>query len=160
MKSTEKAANAAVDLSLQITRELHETQDALSNANERIAMLRDDLSYAQRRQQETYRNGSKETLFDLFIGNPDSFMAGINYLRSEEGVKHRRANEKIALIKQVRILTFTGLREAKDLVEAFMVQHRDAWLHPTNLCTDPEFGHTHDMPQCTDPTCGGDHTTA
>jgi hypothetical protein len=99
---------------------LREVQENYELAQRRV----EDLQYALDEERNRARNTDYYAdYFRSFLRSPETFyatyMKGIGFLRSPEGLALVHSNQKIAAIRRVREITGYGLKEARDLVEAF-----------------------------------------
>jgi len=108
--------NAAVEGLVDIGREVEDLKLELQSAYRRCTQLEDELSY-QRRQGLTGATHGHAMLFQAFIKDPEKMMDAIAWLRARSP---QERTQKIAMIKEVRSIAHLGLKEAKDLVEAFL----------------------------------------
>lgn len=117
-----KAADLALVAGENAARKAEDLERRLEEEQEYAASLRGALDEERRRNtptQDQYTRESRGYLFVTVVQNPERFAKGIAYLRTDEATKLRHQNAKIALIKGVREATGYGLKEAKDLTEAF-----------------------------------------
>ena len=103
--------------------ELDSTKRELDIADAACANLQDRLEEERRHARTAFSMSGHASLFLHFVANPEKMMECISYLRDNH--EFARTN-KIAAIKEVRQRGHYGLKEAKDLVEAFFAAHPSA----------------------------------
>ena len=101
----------------QHTQEVEDLKLELQSAYRRCTQLEEELSYQRQHGSNSHVYGEAQ-LFQAFIKDPEKMMAALGYLRGT--TTDEMQHNKIALIKEVRSLTHMGLKESKDLVEAFL----------------------------------------
>lgn len=120
-RSLDQAAASAVEISADLAVKVENLEDQLSDARHVEQSLRDSLE-RQRQQYDQanagdYKKISRGQLMMAVMLSPERFMQAILWLRGPESKD--LWGQKIAQIKRVREIGGYGLKEAKDLVEAF-----------------------------------------
>jgi hypothetical protein len=150
LEESRQATSEAIDLSAKYVRERDEAREDLGYVQDRVRNLEADLRVEKDHSRRTQGYSYKADLFDAFMRNPDLMRDALNFLRS---VPQERRGEKIALIKEVRSIAHLGLREAKDMVEAYLASHPVTTQEVSRAIVEKLAPAACGEPNCREPRC-------
>ena len=132
-EATAKANDETLELLAYAHVKIRQQEDSLIVSRNRVTRLEEDLAYARNHPTPNFEQKGKASLLDFFLANPEKLDVALVYLR---GIGSSQRGNKIELIKEVRFKTGLGLKEGKDLVEAFLALPTPASHVEPHPCVD------------------------